>query len=181
MRPLCFARSQHGASAIEFALVAPLVLVLLAAVVDFGLLVQSRSNMEAAASSAMSYALAKAQDIKPDTAVSYVTTVAGIAARQLIDEASVDVALNRSLLAGKNASGPYQTGQGAAANLCYCPVRGTPVTWGNPLACNAPCPDGGFAGKFLAIKVSKPYQPLFLEFGLVSNGTLTVETLAGLQ
>lgn len=177
-----FLRQQRGASALEFALVAPLVLVLLAGVVDFGLLVQSRSSMEAATSSAMSYALAKAQDIKPDTAVSYVKTIADIAARQLGDGVTVDVALNRSLVAGASASGPHQSGAGAVANLCYCPTRsGNSLTWGNSAACGAPCPDGGYAGKFLAIKASKPYQALFFEFGLARDGVLTVETLAGLQ
>lgn len=177
-----FRNSERGASAIEFALIAPIVLVLLAAVVDFGLLLQNRSSMEAATSSAMSYALAKGQDLKADNAVSYVATVAEIASRQLGGDVEVDITLNRTLVALKTGAGLTQSGSGGAANLCYCPTRrGAAIDWGNSVACTATCPAGGLAGRFLAIKVVRPYQTLFFDYGIASDGTVTVETLAGLQ
>lgn len=177
-----FGRDQRGASAIEFALVTPLMLLLLAAMVDFGFLVHTRSTVETATSSAMSYALARGQDLDAGNAPAYVATVADIASRQLGADVSIDVVLNRSLTASLTDAGLTQSGSGDAARQCYCPASSAGKTdWGSPARCNAPCPGGGFAGRFLLIRASRPYQPLFLEFGLVAGGAIVVETLAGLQ
>lgn len=177
-----FRRNRRGASAIEFALIAPLILLLLAAVVDFGLLVHNRSTLETATSSAISYALAKGQDLKASNALTYAATIADIASRQLDADVTVDVILNRTLATSRTEAGLTQDGPSSAANLCYCPTRsaGT-IDWGDSTRCNGPCSGGGFAGRFLTIRATKHYQPLFLEFGLISEGNIVVETLAGLQ
>lgn len=177
-----FKRNQRGASAIEFALITPVILLLLAAVVDFGLLVHNRSTLETAASSAVSYALAKGQDLKASNAQTYVATIADIASRQLDADVRVDVILNRTLVNSRTEAGPTQGGTSSVANQCHCPTRSAGVIeWGDTIRCNAPCSEGGFAGRFLTVRASKRYQPLFFEFGLISKGSIVVETLAGLQ
>jgi Flp pilus assembly protein TadG len=175
-------RDDRGVSALEFALVTPIIIVLLAATVDFGLVLKTRSSMESAVSSTMSYALSQAQDLKPAEAVAFVETVARIASRQSGEGVAVEVTLNRSLVARAIGGSVAVSGTAAAASACYCPDRAeTAVNWGEAKTCNAPCPDGGYAGRFLKVSANQSYAPIFVDFGLVTADAISVETLAGLQ
>lgn len=175
-------RNDRGVSALEFALVTPIIIVLLAATVDFGLLLKTRSSMESAVSSTMSYALSQAQDLKPAEAIAFVETVARIASRQTGEGVAVEVTLNRSLVARTTGGSVSISGTASAANACYCPERTeSGIEWGQPKTCEAPCGGGGYAGRFLQVSANQSYAPLFVDFGLATADAVSVETLAGLQ
>ncbi|SFV37530.1 TadE-like protein [Devosia crocina] len=177
-----FVRDERGVSALEFALVAPIIFALLAVVVDFGMLVQTRANMETALSSAMSFGLARGQDVDAAEAAGYAASLADIASTQLGEDTALNVTLNRSFITTRGRGSAGQTGSANAVSLCYCPERKpSGIDWGTSRICTAPCPNGGHAGLFLAIKAARPYRPLFLDYGLVSDGQIVIETLAGLR
>lgn len=177
-----FGRQEDGVSALEFALVAPLVLLILAAVVDFGALIHTRTRLEIATAAANSYALAAGQDLKPETVAQLAENTAKAVLGQMGEDVRIEVALNKTFLTRYSGAALSQSGATSAVNLCYCPEPSeNGIAWGEPMACKAACPDGGAAGKFIAIAASLPYRPLFFDYGLVDADTVRIQTMAALQ
>lgn len=188
MKRVCFPaprrllRDERGVSALEFALVAPVVLLILAAVVDFGTLIHTRTRLEIAASGATSYALAAGQGLKPENAAQLGENTARALLGQMGEGLGLEITLNKSFITSYAGASLHQSGSTNAANLCYCPRRSdTGIEWGEPMACGVACPDGGMAGKFIAVRASLPYRPLFADYGLVENDVVSIQTMAVLQ
>lgn len=174
-------RDERGVSAIEFALIAPLILLVLAAVVDVGGLIYMRTQLEIAVSAATSHAMGVGQDLK------FIEAELGQQAARIIvgrmgNRVDLKITLNKSHLTRFSAQGISQSGPASAADLCYCPNRGDDgIDWGEAQICRAPCPDGGRAGKFLAITASLPYTPLFFDYGVATPDGVNLQTMVALQ
>ena len=82
------------------------------------------------------------------------------------------------------AGAPTNSGVAANADACYCPtgISGA-LTWGSAQTCGQPCPgtDAGLAGKFVVITASKPYTPLFADYGIVRDGLITASATVQVQ
>lgn len=160
-------RDQRGVSEVEFALIAPILLLLLAAIVDFGSVIYEKMRIENAANAAMTYAMINGQ---------------------AFDEAERQgLAANLARLIGSES----QLGGGAQvlidvnngqADACFCPrLSGGGVQWTASASCNVACPDGGSSGKFVYFHVSQPYRPLFANYGLFEGDTLELATIGRIQ
>lgn len=177
-----FLRRDNGVSAIEFALVAPILLMLLAAVVDFGALIYVRSQLETAMSTATGYALAHGQEVTAQTAPGLTLSVARILAGQAGDASSVNISINEGPRTSGAAGGLQQSGTAALAGLCYCPSPANgAISWGNARSCGSACPAGGSAGKYMTLTAMAPYTPLFFSYGLSDGGQIVVTATAALQ
>ncbi|MBJ3786481.1 TadE/TadG family type IV pilus assembly protein [Devosia sediminis] len=177
-----FTRREDGVSAIEFALFAPIFLLILAAATDFGALIHTRSQLEAALSNATSFAMASGQQMTVDNAASLALNSAKVLIGQAGTDAGASIVVNNGPSATYTEKLYGQSGQAAPAAQCYCPSRdGAAVRWGSPVSCSTPCSNGGFAGKFVALSVTVGYRPLFVDYGLTENGVISLSALARLQ
>jgi len=151
---LCHAgiRRADGASAIEFALVAPIFLLILVAMIDFGMVLYTRFNLSQGLS-------------------------AIIPARF-----DATVVVNNGPQSQRTSGTTVASGTVSNADLCYCPVlSGTSLAWGSATTCASSCSGGGLAGKFVSITGSIAVTPFFGSYGLVQNGTISVSTVVQVQ
>ncbi len=156
-------RSRSGISTVEFALIAPVFVLLFAGTVDFGLALHKRFQINSAVSAGANYTLLRADDISSANAAALAAQIAAVVAGNSGPgrvTVSVNVNNNSSVTLTDGEATPGEGG--GAADACYCPIRNANgLTWGNAVACGAACPTAGQSGKFVEIDVSKPHDPLF--------------------
>ncbi|WP_051370700.1 TadE/TadG family type IV pilus assembly protein [Mesorhizobium loti] len=176
-----FLRHQKaGVSAVEFALVSPVLLVILAGTVDIGGSLKAKFELSSAVSAGSNYALLNGDKVNSSGGSALAGNIATIVTSGLSSNGgSIQVLVNNGATLAYNAatSTATQTGTAANADLCYCPGNSGAVAWSSPVACGSICSAGGLAGKFVTITASKPYTPLFGGFGIVSNGNITVQSV----
>jgi Flp pilus assembly protein TadG len=134
----------RGTAALELALIAPLLAMMLAAVTDFSFAYHSQLQLAAALAAGAQYAFSQGQIESGPTLVNDVT------------------AFVSSVSAVKLASVSSNYNNGLSATSCYC-LQGSPATYTGPLVCGASCTDGSgsTAGKYLSITASFSYTAFF--------------------
>lgn len=144
-----FARCVAGASALEFALIAPVVVLILTGMIDYGLAVYTRFSMNERLSAATLVAIIPSQF-------------------------DVTVVVNNGPAAQRVGGVSTPSGTASNADLCYCPtLSGSTVAWGSATTCASTCSSGVLAGKFVTIACSRSYTPLLMGYGLVSSGVVS--------
>lgn len=178
-RCLRFARDKRGVSAVEFALVAPIFLLLLAGTVEIGGMMYTRFQLNSAVSAAATYSVLNGETLSATTANSVATNAAAIVAGNTSSNVAVAVTINQSYSRTVSGSQVATSGNASQADQCFCPTgTGSAVTWGAALTCQATCSNGSLAGKFVTITASKAYHPMFGGFAIVEDGQISVATLA---
>lgn len=166
-----------GVSATEFAILAPVFLVILAGVIDIGFTLYAKFRMEGQVSAVANYAMtdnipapnADAQDFEE-----YLERLVDIS--RLSGTNNNIQRLNRIHVNLNNAySGTWENGsfsaqpQAGELSDCYCPTReANTIAWGSSENCNSLCIDGSSAGKYLWFETenSSPFS-LFSRFDFV--------------
>lgn len=176
-----FSTSQAGASAVEFAVLAPILLLILAAIIDLGTLVYTRMQIESAISAATAYAFANAENVSGENGGSLGLGMTKLLVARLGGDISADIVVNngprQSYAEGQIAS----SGSASQASQCHClQNNGGALTWVTT-SCGAACVAGGTAGRFVSITVRKPYQPLFYDYGMTQNSQAMGAAIARLQ
>jgi Flp pilus assembly pilin Flp len=174
-----FGRERSGASALEFAMLAPVFIVILAGVVDVGTLLHTKYRLNAAIAAGSNFALVNGQDISEDDGADLALNIAKVlAGEQPMSSSNSMIIVNNMTqlqVTGGIASSASMPGDGDA---CYCPSRVNGVlTWGSELSCGSACGGGGVAGKFVQIEISRPYTPMFGGYGLTDAGQVTVSAV----
>jgi len=173
-----FAACAKGATAVEFALMSPFLIAMIGGVVDIGGAIAVRGAMDSSLSASVHYTLSNADKV----------SVAGggdLAGKALVvavgglDRKSGQAALAiNGKTAASYAGGTVTVSQADPRfDQCFCPSVGEDgVSWGPQTACSFPCPQGGYAGKFVSIEMSQRANPLFKGVvapdGLVSSRTM---------
>lgn len=153
---------RSGVAAVEFALVAPLFLLLIVGLVDLGIAYHAKLRVNAAISAASYYAFQKGQGLTAATAPAYKTSVEGVASSlldKLSDDLSVEVRIN-------------DDPTGAKASTTFC-VSGYPPVFKAAGATSSRCGGNTTSGKFVRIDVSGHITPIFLSANLF-GGSLSV-------
>ena len=174
-------RQKAGVSAVEFALVSPVLLIILAGTVDIGGSLKAKFELSSAVSAGSNYALLNGDKVNSSGGSALAGNIATVVTSGLSSNGgSIQVVINNGATLAYNATTSTATQSGTAANadLCYCPGSSGAVAWSTPVACGSICSAGGIAGKFVTITASKPYTPLFGGFGIVSNGNITIQAVA---
>lgn len=175
-------RRQDGVSAIEFALIAPIILLLLSAAIDFGAVVQDKMQVEAASQSAMTYAMGRGQPFEAAKSRSLAQDLERILVSRLGSDLEVTVDVNNGAVRKYADASGKDSGNSALGASCYCPTMSAAgVQWNTALACGKPCANGGGSGKFVYLKISKPHTPLFGGYGLTDEGFLHLQTLGRIE
>ena len=149
--PARIIRDDRGTAAIEFLLVAPVLLVLLAGLTDFALAFFYKGLLASAVGEGASYAVLAG----PNVATS---TIKNIISQKLAVPAS-DITV----------TGPS----------CYC-VSGTPASTTSQ-ACNSPCPNGRAPGTYMTVTAQYTYVAILPTYSGFSNPTMTETAMARLQ
>ncbi len=174
-----FRRDRSGASALEFALLAPVFLAILAGVVDVGTLLHTKYRLNAAVAAGSNYTLVNGDDISQDEGADLALNIAKVlAGEQSMSSSDSRVIVNNMTqlqVTGGVATSSTMPGNGDA---CYCPTTsGGNVTWGTEKTCGSLCTGGGVAGKFVLITISKPYAPMFGGYGIAKAGQVSVSAV----
>lgn len=171
-----FLRKRDGVSTIEFALVVPVLLLIIAGIVDIGGALKAKFDLNASVSAASNFVLLNADNVTAAKGGDLATKVAVIAGGGLSSgQGIVSVSVNGGPgVAVTNGASQAQTGA-SNADLCFCPSRSaSTVSFGAAVACGTQCPSGGTAGKFVVISASKPHNPIFGGFGVIEAGNVNV-------
>lgn len=169
---------EKGASTVEFALIAPVFIILIAGVADVGGLLISRSDVSTAVTAGSTFLIVNAERVAsaPEEVARQTAAVAG---DRLPVGGVARVTVNGGLTV-EYANGGFSTsGNASSANLCFCPQgSGASLSLGSPLECGSPCSSGGYAGRYIQVMASHGYRPLFGGFGMVSpDGNITVNSM----
>lgn len=169
------AREETAASALEFALLAPIFGLIFAAAADFGGIVCTRLSLESTVSAASNYAVVNAASVASSTATTLANSVASVASGSWAD---ATVTVNAGPTRVQTPTSGTSSGTSAPADSCYCPtVSGETVSWGSAVTCASNCTGGGLAGKFVTIRATRNYTPLFVGYGIVSDGQIAVRAV----
>lgn len=144
-----------GVAAVEFAVFAPLFLVLIVGLVDLGFAYHAKLKVNAAISAASYYAFQKGQALTAATAAAYKTEVEGVASSLLAglsDDLAVEVLVNNDPT-------------GAKASTTFC-LSGYPPVFAAAGTTSSSCGGNLTSGKFVRIDVSGHITPIFLSANL---------------
>ena len=177
-------RDESGLAALEFALIAPIVAVILAGTVDYGCILFNKFKLDESVNAAANYAMVSNSQVNSSSGATLAGTLATLVATSHGSGwADVTVTVNDGPVSAYASGTQSSSGTGSPADSCYCPTgAATSVTWGAAQACNSSCAGGGYAGKFVLISAARAYSPLFnAGYGVINGRTLTSATLVQVQ
>jgi Flp pilus assembly protein TadG len=173
-------RTRRSVAALEFALLAPTLVMVFAGVVDIGNALYTWSKLEQALALGANYALMNTANVATNTQT-LANNIATIAATSNPGHgANATVVVNNGITAtvtgtANGAGTPSDSGTASNAGSYYC-LTGSPTswTWGTAKSNNTTaCADGSQPGQFVIITVSYSFTPFFASYGFVANGTMT--------
>ncbi|WP_245422958.1 TadE/TadG family type IV pilus assembly protein [Neorhizobium huautlense] len=171
-------RDTTGNAAIEFALVVPIFALVFVASVDLGMLVFSRFQLEAAVSASASYAIAHSDQVDGSNGSELAKNLALMIASNYRGDATVVIQVNNGPQASYDGAKIKIGGVNSQANACYCPKgNAVSVDWGGQFTCNTSCPDGGRAGRYVAVTARQTYTPFFRMFDVVRDGFIAANAV----
>jgi Flp pilus assembly protein TadG len=148
-----FRHARHGVASVEFIMVAPLMMVMIFAIVDFGNIIYTKFRLTNSIAAASTYAITRAADVSTSAGTSW---------------AQAYIVVNNGPVGTNNGtSGSATTTTTASTNgLCYCPNSAN--DFGTSKTCGITCGSGGTAGRYVRISGKRSYHPLFSSYGVVA-------------
>lgn len=176
-------RRRDGTAAVELALISPMMLILLAGIIDFGRVYREEIELSSAVAAAAQYALINASNVTSANAASLAATLSGIVANTSgAAWAGATVTVNAGPTNAITGGVPAASGTAANADSCWCPTGGSANwNWGTAVTCGSACAGGTLAGKFVTIAGTRSFTAIFSNYGLISNGTLRQSTIVQSQ
>jgi len=171
--PGAWRSSTGGASAIEFALLAPILVLALAATLDFGLVVHIRLSLNQAVSASANYAMVNGADV-PTNALALADSLGAI----VPSGNDVTIVVNNGPTLRRVAGVVTRSGSQPAASACYCPrFDSNALAWGSQTTCGDACAAGGTAGQYVVVTAAETYSSMFSGYGVVENGAISVRSI----
>ncbi len=181
--PVCRMRRSDGTAAVELALVAPLMMILLAGTIDFARVYDQEIELSSAVAAAAEYALINAANINSSNATSLAATLSGIVANSNgAAWAGATVTVNDGATSAVTNGATSSSGTAANADSCWCPTGSSAAwSWGTAATCGSACAGGTLAGKFVTITGTRSFTAIFGNYGLIGNTTLHQSTIVQAQ
>ncbi|HTJ56395.1 MAG TPA: TadE/TadG family type IV pilus assembly protein [Devosiaceae bacterium] len=169
---------ERGTAGVEFALLSPILLFILAGTIDFGLMIYTSGGLDKSVAEVTNYAIVHGSSASSAGGAALAAKLLAIAPAAV----DISVVVNGGPQLTRINGAVTTAGTVSTADVCHCPTssNGT-VTWGGALTCGAACSGGGVAGKFVYIAESVPYSPLFGDYGFVKNHSLFASSLVQVQ
>jgi Flp pilus assembly protein TadG len=168
---------------VELALVAPMMLILLAGIIDFARVYDQELELSTAVAAAAEYALINAANINSASAATLAATLSGIVANSNgAAWAGATVTVNDGATSAVANGTTTSSGTATNANSCWCPTgNSTTWAWGAAVTCGSACAGGTLAGKFVSISGTRSFTAIFGNYGLIGNTTLHQSTMVQAQ
>lgn len=161
-------QDDRGNAAIEFALIAPVFVLILAGTIEIGLVIQAKFDLISVVSASANQTLSVSVDA--GSASGSATSIAGLLSG---DARTGTVNLNNAITAELGESGVSVSGDADDVDACYCATKtDTGLSWGSQVACGADCADGSVAGRFVEITARVPFTPMLGAYGLIGDQSL---------
>ena len=169
-------RTDDGSIAVEFALVAPLLLLILAGVVDIGGAAYTKLELDARVTAAAEFALIQPtpgdQAAAQDLAEQLVGLLQGRASE------TAEVVVNNAAVAQWTGSTVTAGAGSGSADECYCPaVSDGAILWGAAMACGSACSSGATAGQFLHVSAAARHVTMFPGYAFIEEDTVKTSTV----
>jgi Flp pilus assembly protein TadG len=174
-------RARRCVAALEFALIAPVLVMVLAGAVDLGLAVYTWTRLQGALAVGANFAMVNAAKVRStnNDAVTLASEIASLVSTGTgVPAADVTVVVNNGPTATVTGGTPATGGTASGADACYCP-SGAPGswTWGSAITCASPpstCAGStNRSGKFVTITASYAFSPFFPAYHFVNGGTMS--------
>ena len=178
IRPLKL--DQGGSVAVEFALVAPILLFALAGVIDIGSAVYARLSLDAQVTAAADYALLQPGPEDQQNAENLATSLV----QMLQGDASgtAEVIVNNVARAERTGSAVTTSSLPGDAGMCYCPsLSDGNMAWGASVGCGTSCATGDIAGQFLHISASTRHVTIFPGYAFIDGGMVNARAVVRMQ
>lgn len=181
-----FRRAQSGVAATEFAITAPVLLLILSGTFEIASLLHARFDLNAQVSAAANYTLINAGAVADASgAEAHVSTLATLLADgSRVSAASVN--FNRAVEAVlEQGQITPTTDPNRSVTACYCPTLDpdSGPDWGSTVTCGGPCDGSGSsrAARFVEIEASTGHVGLFGGFGLADGDLITARAFVRVQ
>jgi Flp pilus assembly protein TadG len=176
-------RPVRGAAALEFGLLVPIFMIILAGGVDLGNAVLGGMLTNAAVSAGSNFAMVNATNVSSTAGATLASNIATIVANSNgTGWANSSVTVNNGPTASMTSGVLSTGGTPANADSCYCPTgTATSPTWGTAVACGNSCVGGGLAGKFVVVSATYSYTPLIKGYSFAPSGNITAAMIAQTQ
>ncbi|WP_020179754.1 TadE/TadG family type IV pilus assembly protein [Methylopila sp. M107] len=177
------ARDRRGASAVEFALLTPVFGLILAGTLDMGSSLYAQFGLNSAVSAGANYALANASGASSSGSATLSDAISKLASgAQGLTVVTGVATVNAGTTSTTLNSATSRAGTASAADSCYCPsVSGATVTWGSVMTCNAACPSGGYAGKFVVVSAARQFTSFLGSYSFAPTGRIFAQTMVQVQ
>jgi len=163
-RRLCAAlTSDSGSMAVEFALVAPILIFFVMLTISFGMAYNMQLRLESAAAAAIAYA--QRNPVTQANFAAFAQTVTTIAQGAADFDPPLQVAVSVN-----------NTSDGAAADTAYC-VDGPPPTWRAMPSISSDCGNNTTAGQFVTVKLATQVGSYLPTSGVVGSFIPLSETI----
>jgi Flp pilus assembly protein TadG len=174
---------RDGTAAVEMALISPVLMMLLAGIIDFGRAYQEEIELSSAVAAASQYALLNVASINSTNAAGLASTLSGIVANTNGTAwAGATVTVNDGATNAVAGGVPTASGTAANANSCWCPTGAAAAwNWGSAATCGSTCAGGTLAGKFVTVAGTRQFTAIFTAYGLIGNITLQQSTIVQAQ
>ncbi len=170
-----------GSSVVEFALIAPFVLLILTATFDIGMIIQAKFNLDARITAAANYAQINGASIEDAGATTFAGKIASLVSGGSTDVEANVVLNNAASAAVDNGTLTTNDTLGQMAQ-CYCPSRvAGKIQWGIAQTCLSPCADGSTAGKFIVLDATTPHTSLFRGYGITPDGMILTDAVVRIE
>ncbi|GGD28465.1 hypothetical protein GCM10011358_10740 [Sinisalibacter lacisalsi] len=169
-------RCESGSIAVEFALVAPVLIFILAGVVDIGGATYAKLSLDARVTATAEYALL--QPAPADQAAAEALAVKLIELLQGGADDTAEVIVNNAASATWTGSAVTTASRPGDAEMCYCPtLQGGDVTWGQAMECTTPCASGESAGQFVQVSATTRHITIFPGYAFIDGDRIETRTV----
>lgn len=155
----------RGSIAVEFALVAPVLMIVLAGVIDIGSAAYTRLSLQSRVTTAGEYALMWAEQDNAELAKTLIGLLQGRASE------TAEVVVNNAARATWDGSSVTTQSLSGDAMACYCPTRPNgQIEWGSSVACDTSCSaSGDSAGRFVQISATADHVSIFPGYAFIDG------------
>lgn len=176
-------RRRDGTAAVEMALISPMLMILIAGIIDFGRAYREEIELSSTVAAASQYALLNVANINSTNAGSLAATLSDIVANANGSSwAGATVTVNNGATNTIANGVPRASGTAANADSCWCPTGASSAWhWGSAATCGNTCAGGTLAGKFVTIAGTRQFTAVFTAYGLIGNITLHQSTIVQAQ
>ncbi|WP_093120441.1 TadE/TadG family type IV pilus assembly protein [Salinihabitans flavidus] len=173
-------RNESGSVAVEFALVAPILMFVLAGVIDIGSATYAKLSLDARLTAVAEYALNQPAPGDQEAAAAMAEKLVTLMQGGATDTA--EVVVNNGASATWDGSTSSVTLLSGDAALCYCPVRSeSGIEWGGAESCGTPCASGDSSGQFVQISATTRHVTIFPGYAFIEGDSVKTQTMLRLQ